>query len=1025
MEWRWGVSEPIQVAPAAPPSATIVVPNAFPKRTPARRLAIIADSPSRYDASWQVCPGCGNGAGFAFLCQLCHEPSQLRPTPLVGPAGSLLNMLLSQIGISRDKVFVGHLYRKQAPSGILAKLKWDSEELAEERRQLGEDLRVYRPHFCLLLDQSGYVIRHFRGEKGAVDKWRGSLFMSQVVPAADAIYDDFLRDWSATQPVKCMAAYHPAAIQKDYGLSGVARFDMKRLAEELRTDAIELAEDQIEIDLSVDQMVGRLADIRVRRLPITFDLEGYVDRVSCIGFGTSANAAFVIPFIRRDGTSWWDDAGDEVRLWQAVAEVLEDPLVPKVAQNSLYDLFVLAWSYGIVVRGVTDDTMLKHFELFPELEKKLGFQVSIYTKHPFYKAERKSEDYATRLIYCGKDCCRTFECNDEMEKRLLSKQREHYQFNLSLLPALLYMELRGIKYDKTKAEEKLATVQEDIWRLQDEVNREAAKHPSRAALRAFLEATETSGDLVPFFRDAFCLAKPREKREVEEVSYQPMRFNGKKWVRGGKRVQAVPDSYDTAAVRYDRVVKSVERSCEVEIGCFEDVRRFSKDSCAGECKRAIQLARACEKLSESGRELASLRGELASLLSLHLKVNATGRGRDTEDEDGTLTPGEEKDANWYLYECLGAPKQYKKEGVKLTDKLASDDEAIIKAWVKCKDDRLMTFLRLRQLITQTKTLRAACDRDGRIRCGYNLVGTETHRLACYESPTGSGYNLQTVTKSHRDLFLADDAHWMCQRDLSGADGWTVAAYCAMLGDTTMLEDYRAKLKPAQILVLLHEQGPRVNQVSRADLKPLCAPITEETRWEYFAFKRVQHGGSYGMRGRTMSDQILTDAFKKGGGKPIFVDPKVCDRMIDNCLFARYPGLPRWHAWMTRELKTNGKLVASNGFQRSFYGRKDDHGTLKQALAHLPQVYTTYATTLAVSRLWLDPENRRPDGSLIVEPLHTVHDSLITQWHKDVTEWAKAKMKAWFENPIKIAQETLVIPASGSYGPDWKHQDYSL
>lgn len=69
--------------------------------------------------------------------------------------------------------------------------------------------------------------------------------MSDAVPAADATYDDFLRGWSASQPVKCMAAYHPAAIQKDYGLSGVARFDMKRLAEELKTDFINAPERHI------------------------------------------------------------------------------------------------------------------------------------------------------------------------------------------------------------------------------------------------------------------------------------------------------------------------------------------------------------------------------------------------------------------------------------------------------------------------------------------------------------------------------------------------------------------------------------------------------------------------------------------------------------------------------------------------------------------------------------------------------------------------------------------------------------
>ncbi len=83
------------------------------------------------------------------------------------------------------------------------------------------------------------------------------------------------------------------------------------------------------------------------------------------------------------------------------------------------------------------------------------------------------------------------------------------------------------------------------------------------------------------------------------------------------------------------------------------------------------------------------------------------------------------------------------------------------------------------------------DPDGRVRCSYNVVGTDTGRLSCQGSPTGSGMNLQTVTKKLRHLFLADPGYHFFQCDLAGADGWTVAAECASLGDPTMLNDYLA------------------------------------------------------------------------------------------------------------------------------------------------------------------------------------------------------------------------------------------
>ena len=280
--------------------------------------------------------------------------------------------------------------------------------------------------------------------------------------------------------------------------------------------------------------------------------------------------------------------------------------------------------------------------------------------------------------------------------------------------------------------------------------------------------------------------------------------------------------------------------------------------------------------------------------------------------------------------------------------------------------------------------------------------------------------MQTTTKPHRDLFLADEGCLLAQCDLSGADGWTVASYAAAQGDRTMLDDYKAGIKPAKIGVLMWKQGAEINKLPREQLKALCKQVDGDS-WEYFGFKRVQHGSSYLMGKITMSDQILTDSWKLTG-KPVVLPPATCEQMQKTCFFARYWGIPRWHAWTERELKGNGYLIASNGFKRLFFGRKDDHDTLKQALAHLPQVYTTYATMMALARCWSDPDNRNKDGSLKVEANHTVHDSILFSFSRPLKEWACAKIRGWFNNELQIAQEKLVIPFEGAMGRDWKHLD---
>jgi len=122
------------------------------------------------------------------------------------------------------------------------------------------------------------------------------------------------------------------------------------------------------------------------------------------------------------------------------------------------------------------------------------------------------------------------------------------------------------------------------------------------------------------------------------------------------------------------------------------------------------------------------------------------------------------------------------------------------------------------------------------------------------------------------------------------------------------------------------------------------------------------------------------------------------------------------------------LPASNGFTRKFFGRNSLKRCeiLGEALAHLPQVYTTYATVKAAARLWNDPENRLPKNQLLetsasklrVEPLHQVHDELVVQFKKDDLDWAKSKIKTYFNNEITIAGQRIIIPYDGQYGTNW-------
>jgi hypothetical protein len=324
-----------------------------------------------------------------------------------------------------------------------------------------------------------------------------------------------------------------------------------------------------------------------------------------------------------------------------------------------------------------------------------------------------------------------------------------------------------------------------------------------------------------------------------------------------------------------------------------------------------------------------------------------------------------------------------------------------------------------------------------MRFSYNIVGSNTGRTQCSKSATGRGRAGQGVPNytsvadapggilGDRDLFMADEGCYVAQMDLKGADGWTVAAYAAMLGDPTMLDDYRSGLKPANILACML-RGYAIPH-DRGELRALCKKIDKDD-WDYFACKRVQHGCSYLEGALTVSRNILKDSEGK-----LVMSIKECEKLKE-LFFHRYPGIRRWHNWVQQRLSERPILVAASGQVRHFFGRPDE--IITKAVAFEPQANTTYATNLALQKLWNDPDNRRNMlhrtdilGSersvmspmlapFIVEPLHQIHDALFVQFLIEDTPWATDKIERWFDNPLLIAGQLITIPFDGAYGVSW-------
>jgi uracil-DNA glycosylase family 4 len=328
------------------------VPNKFPLiDSQTYRIAIIGEAPGRDE--------------------------ELQGTPFVGMSGKLLTGILTRVGIVREACFIGNIVQYRPPSNDISYwYKYDHSIVEEGLTQLKKDLEEFKPNIVILLGKT--ALKEAKGID-KITQWRGSLFIGNLGTAFDGL--------------KCISSYHPAFILRNYSWSAYLLFDIAKAKEEASTPMLILPQRNLEINLPCDVLVDKINALnKEQAIKVSCDLEGYWNNLSCISIATSPLHSFIIPFTRLDNSHYWNEE-EEFFIWKAFIALMENSKVLKVWQNGLYDRFVLQYGYGIVVLGNVDDTMLKFWERFCEIRRKLSVQASILTKEVYWKHERlKGED---------------------------------------------------------------------------------------------------------------------------------------------------------------------------------------------------------------------------------------------------------------------------------------------------------------------------------------------------------------------------------------------------------------------------------------------------------------------------------------------------------------------------------------------------------------------------------------------------------------------------------------------------------
>ena len=205
------------------------------------------------------------------------------------------------------------------------------------------------------------------------------------------------------------------------------------------------------------------------------------------------------------------------------------------------------------------------------------------------------------------------------------------------------------------------------------------------------------------------------------------------------------------------------------------------------------------------------------------------------------------------------------------------------------------------------------DIDGRIRCAYNIAGTETFRYNSRENAFGSGGNLQNIPKGGeifpgsyplpniKKMFIPDPGKEIFDADYDRADAQVVAAEA---NDEELRQMFRegADIHLENAKVIFNNPGLRKDSRER-DLA-----------------KAGVHATNYGAGVPTLASALG-------------ITRHAADR-FQQAWFRAHPGIADWHDRVEDQLQTSRMVTNRFGFKRYYFDRIE--GVLPEALAWVPQ-----------------------------------------------------------------------------------------
>lgn len=274
-------------------------------------------------------------------------------------------------------------------------------------------------------------------------------------------------------------------------------------------------------------------------------------------------------------------------------------------------------------------------------------------------------------------------------------------------------------------------------------------------------------------------------------------------------------------------------------------------------------------------------------------------------------------------------------------------------------------------------INAPVDLDGRMRCSFNIAGTETYRFSSSKNAFGSGLNLQNIPKGGegaelelpnvRSLFIPDPGMTFFDIDLSSAD-----------------------LR----IVVWESDEPEF----KAMLKEGLDPYTEIAKEFYHdpsitkkdprrqTFKSFAHGTNYLGTAKGLAERLGLGVHQA--------------EQTQKWYFGRFPKIKKWQDDLKDQVYKRRMVQNVFGYRCYFFDRIE--GTIfNQAAAWIPQ--STVACL--INRAYVSIDKHLKEVDILLQ----VHDSLAGQFPSHLGDWMVKQIIAQAEIELPYPGDPLVIP----------------